>query len=217
MNVTKLIIEDFRNKSDLYRDYGIVVNNLLSSLLEKGKYKHQLTHRIKNLESLKEKIKRKKLAGRIYRRLSDIEDVVGMRIVFYTETDRKNFIHDLSRSLHGTLQLQEREKASGYRSTHAIVVFGSDRTRLDEYKRFRGLKCEVQMTLFLNHAWAEVEHDIFYKEGQQIQEINKEKYLSLKKRMEQVMRNYIQKASAGLESIVRNIRKLETEKQKVKI
>jgi ppGpp synthetase/RelA/SpoT-type nucleotidyltranferase len=212
MNNTKSIVTEFGVKSDLYKDYGVAVNNLVESLLKKHNYKCQLSHRIKSLESLKEKIRRKRHIGKIYRKLSEIEDVVGIRAVFYTETERRNFLRDISHALGGTLKIEETSKISGYRSTHAIITFGEERIRLDEYKRFRGLKCELQITLILNHAWAEVEHDIFYKDGHEVHNLNKKSYSALKEKMEKVMRDYIQKASSGLESITKHIRRLETQK-----
>lgn len=100
-------------------------------------------------------------------------------------------------------------RVSGYRSTHAIISFGEDRTDLSEYLKFKGLKCEVQLTLILNHAWAEVEHDILYKEAAQIPLLDKKRYGVLKSRLEKVMVDYIKKASGELDSIVKEIRSLK--------
>jgi ppGpp synthetase/RelA/SpoT-type nucleotidyltranferase len=209
---TKSILKEFHNKNDLYKDYGFAVKNLIESLLKKGNYKHQLSHRIKSVESLKEKIIRKKNAGKIYKKLSDIEDIVGIRVVFYTEIDRKRFMKNLSKAFGGDSHFEETSKVSGYRSVHAIVKFSKERSKLAEYRRFKGLKCEIQMTLILTHAWAEVEHDILYKEGSDIQGVDKQKYTILREKMTAIMNNYIQKASIGLESIVKNIKKLKMQK-----
>jgi putative GTP pyrophosphokinase len=213
MNSTKIIIREFYSNIDLFRDYSTAVINLLENLLKKSKFKYQITNRIKTPESLKEKIIRKKRVGKIYKHINDIEDIVGIRIIFYTENDRKKFIKYLNHAIgNGTLRMEETSKVSGYRSTHAVITFGTDRTHLDEYRMFKGLKCEIQMTLILDNAWAEVEHDIFYKEGSCLHGLNKEKYTALKRRMEMVMHDYIRKASSGLENIVRNVKRLETQK-----
>ena len=214
MNNSQSIIKEFKASNELYRDYGLAVKNLLETLLRKNHYKYQLSYRLKDLESLKEKIKRKKKLGKTYKRLSDIEDIMGLRIVFYTETDRRKFIKDLTKIFYKTLQVEETAKISGYRSVHVIIAFDSNRTRLEEYKKFKGLKCEVQMPLILNHAWAEVEHDIFYKEGSEIKGIDKKKYHTFKERMEKVMFDHIQKASIGLENIIKNVKRLEAPREK---
>lgn len=208
MHYTKRILREFDLQRDLYIDYGTAVNNLLESLLKKGKYKYQLSRRLKSRESLAEKIRRKRGAGKIYKRLSNIEDIMGIRIVFYTELDRKKFIKDFSKTIGGVLQISETSKVTGYRSTHATVTLNKDRTRLIEYKKFQGLKCEIQMTLILNHAWAEVEHDILYKEGSTIQGLDRKKYYLLKEKMEEIMYNHIEKASLGLEVVMRNTKKI---------
>jgi ppGpp synthetase/RelA/SpoT-type nucleotidyltranferase len=215
MNYIRMIVKEFNERSDLYRDYGFAVQNLLESILKQKAYKYQLNSRLKNIESIKEKIKRKRNIGKIYKSLNDIEDIMGIRVVFYTENDKKKFLKDLVRIFGIVSKIEEESKVSGYRSTHAIISFDKDRLRLEEYKRFKGLKCEVQMTLILDHAWAEVEHDIFYKENTSIKNVDKEKYLTFKERMEKVMSEHIQKASIGLENIVGNIRKLDCAKVKV--
>ncbi len=208
-NTVRTILNEYRTKLSLYDEYRIAVCNLLESLLKKGKYKYQLSCRIKNVDSLREKMQRKELKSKIYRRLSDIEDILGIRIVFYTEAERKKFIIKLTRELKKQVQFKEMFKVSGYRSTHAIIAFGDERTHLSEYLKFRGLRCEVQLTLILNHAWAEVEHDILYKEATRIHQLDKKRYGILKGRMEKVMVDYIKKASGELESIVKEIRSIK--------
>ena len=213
MSNIKKIIGEYNAKVDLYKEYGAAVNNLLESLLRKGNYKYQLSFRLKSPESIKEKIKRKRLTGRTYECLNDMEDIIGIRIVFYTENERRNFIKDLTKAIKKTVRVKETSKVSGYNSTHAIVTFDRQRTHLDEYRKFKGLKCEVQMTPMLNHAWAEVEHDIFYKKDtSEMKASDQKNYLTLRQRMKKLMFDHIEKASLGLESIIRNTRRLETQK-----
>jgi putative GTP pyrophosphokinase len=49
-----------------------------------------------------------------------------------------------------------------------VAELGPDRTALLEYRRFRGLKFEVQTRSILQHAWAEIEHDLGYKNPESI-------------------------------------------------
>ena len=46
---------------------------------------------------------------------------------------------------------------------HTIVSLSSKREKLVEYSRFKNLKFEIQIRSILQHAWAEIEHDIGYK------------------------------------------------------
>ena len=43
--------------------------------------------------------------------------------------------------------------------------------------------------------------------------LNKKSYFALREKMESVMHDYIQKASIGLEGIVKNLKKLKAQKQ----
>ena len=51
----------------------------------------------------------------------------------------------------------------GYLSLHYIVSFSNQRWKLSEYKKFRGLKAEIQVRSLLQHAWAGIVHDLGYK------------------------------------------------------
>lgn len=206
------ILDEYKAKSSLYKDFSLEVSSLLERILKNGDYKYQISYRIKSLESLKEKIKRKALQAKFYKHLGDIEDVLGIRIVFYTESDRKKFIKNLSHELGSDAHYKEINGESGYHSTHAIVSFGKKRSGLIEYSQFKNLKCEVQMTLILNHAWAEVEHNILYKKNGHINGLAKSEFSSLKSRMEKVMANYIKVASNELESIMKKINGIKVRK-----
>ncbi len=100
--------------------------------------------------------------------LRDITDLAGIRIItFFPRTvdeigdcireELEVIEHmDLSRTL-----LQE--ERFGYRSEHYLVRLSDRRTALPEYEPHCGLIAEIQVRTILQHAWAEIEHDIQYK------------------------------------------------------
>jgi ppGpp synthetase/RelA/SpoT-type nucleotidyltranferase len=51
----------------------------------------------------------------------------------------------------------------GYQSLHYVAALSVARTGLAEYGRFTGLRVEIQIRSTLQHAWAEIEHDLGYK------------------------------------------------------
>ncbi|MBT7630134.1 MAG: hypothetical protein HN597_10600 [Desulfobacula sp.] len=59
------------------------------------------------------------------------------------------------------MQIIRRSKP--YASIHYLIRLTDDRTKLLEYKRFKNLIAEIQVRTILQHAWAEIEHDIQYK------------------------------------------------------
>ncbi|KQC08921.1 MAG: hypothetical protein APR62_03735 [Smithella sp. SDB] len=206
------ILEEYYKKLPLYQEFCNTMQNLLSRLLVNNGYKCHITSRIKSFESVKEKILRKTEEGIIYKKLEDIHDIAGIRIIFYLESYKKKFISDLYNELTPqNLELYERHKEKGYMSTHVIAMFGPKRLMLGKYKKYEGLQCEIQLTSALYHAWAEIEHDIFYKLNEKV--INNQQQIvdELKRELEEAMINHIQRASDLLESVVKRVRKIRRE------
>ena len=211
--ITNTILSEYKHNHSLYNDFSYVMYNLLEDMLRKGNYKYHINNRIKDVASLSEKINRKKTLGVQYKHIQDIEDIVGIRIVFYSETDRKKFIRRLQKEFGESMEIQETKGPYGYSSTHVITSLGKKRSELSEYKRFQDLKCEIQLTLILNQAWAEIEHDILYKASKTVAQVDSKTYESLKTRMEKIMSQYIKKASFELESIVKEIKRIKVTKK----
>lgn len=210
---TRIILDEYQTNHILYNDFSYVMSNLLEDILKKGEFKYHIKNRLKDATSLSEKINRKKVAGIQYKHIQDIVDVVGIRIVFYTEIDRKRFIRNMHLDFGGAMQIKKTNGPNGYSSTHVIASLGEKRSQLSEYKRFKDLKCEIQLTLILTHAWAEVEHDILYKAGKKVRKIDEKHYENLKGRMKKIMSQHIQRASFELENIVKEIKNIKIVKR----
>ena len=205
----KKIATEYQTHAVLYQNFCSTLRNLLVNLLDNQGFKYQISSRVKTLDSIKEKIQRNKTKGKIYRRLSDIEDVAGVRIVFYLESDKNKFIRILFKEFTpDKLKMEEHHKDKGYRSTHVLVRFGAKRLSLNEYRNFTGLKCELQLTSALFHVWSEIEHDIFYKRDPHLKSLAPEIVHKLKKELEEVMIDDIQHASEIFESVARKIRRI---------
>jgi len=204
------LTEKYKDNMQVYHDLCVTMQHLLIYLLDNNDYKYQISHRIKSIESLRNKIIRKADKGIIYNDISDISDLAGIRIIFYLESHKKQFIHDLYKELTPqNLKLVERNKNKGYRATHIVAEFGEKRLILAEYIRYAGLKCEIQLTSALYHAWSEIEHDIFYKPDNNAKKLDHDIIMTLKKELEETLTNYIEKASDTFEHVatyVRNIR-----------
>ena len=104
-----------------------------------------------------------------YRRpIDEITDLAGVRIIaFFPRTlasigdcIREEF-DVIEHTDHGQKLYQD--KRFGYRSDHYLVKINGKRTELPEYEPHRGLVAGVQVRTILQHAWAEIEHDIQYK------------------------------------------------------
>ena len=116
---------------------------------------HSISARVKKKESLKYKISRPE---KTYRTLSDVTDLIGLRIITYFEET----IEAVARLIETEFQVDfinsvDRLKASdetkfGYRSFHSICHMEGSQYRF-----------EIQIRTVLQHAWAEIEHDLGYK------------------------------------------------------
>jgi ppGpp synthetase/RelA/SpoT-type nucleotidyltranferase len=136
-----------------------------------------------------------------------VEDLAGIRVVFYLESDKRRFLSALVREMtRSRLRMEEHLQAKGYRATHVHAQFGKKRLALHEYRRFAGLTCEIQLTSALYHAWAEVEHDILYKRGRHLTPLDSAQVDRLKQELNEAMHLHVQPASALLESVARKAR-----------
>ena len=104
-----------------------------------------------------------------YRRpIDEITDLAGVRIIAFFpralasigDCIREEF-DVIEHTDHGQKLYQD--ERFGYRSDHYLVKINGKRTELPEYEPHRGLVAEVQVRTILQHAWAEIEHDIQYK------------------------------------------------------
>lgn len=199
------LVDQFKTERPLYEEFSVAVYKLLESILVEGGYKYHMSSRIKELEKLEEKIHRKRSEGRVYKQLSDIEDIVGLRIIFYFEAEKKEFLKKLKKEIHGELEVEEQKKKSGYEAIQIIASLGEERINLAEYKKFIDLKCEIQLTSILHHAWSEIEHDLIYKN---IFGINDKKQISIyRKVMKKILINHLKKASREFDKIFKKIKK----------
>lgn len=129
---------------------------------------HTITCRIKSPSSLAGKLAR---PDRTYHHLTDITDLVGVRIVTYFEDSIReiaervehHFTVDLERSVDKRRQ-QELDRF-GYRSLHYICAPPHNFFPRHHLEPVPELRFEIQLRTILQHAWAEIEHDLGYKAG----------------------------------------------------
>jgi putative GTP pyrophosphokinase len=71
------------------------------------------------------------------------------------------------------------EERFGYKSVHYLVTLNKVREGLPEYQQFKKSKVEIQVRTILQHAWAEIEHDIQYKSSASIPRDIRRRFMSL--------------------------------------
>lgn len=170
MEANKVALGDFSDwyseNIETYNLYTKRVEELIKTIIVGDEIPiHSISCRVKTLSSCIEKCQRKAYLNPS----SDIMDMAGIRIIAYTSSDVKRictlieneFIIDKKNSMNKAELL--RADRVGYISIHYVAELHKARTKLIEYSRFKGLKCEIQIRTILQHAWAEIEHDRSYK------------------------------------------------------
>jgi ppGpp synthetase/RelA/SpoT-type nucleotidyltranferase len=126
-----------------------------------------VTARAKTVTSLRGKLRRKSYEHP----RSALTDLVGVRVItFY-----KDAVDQIVPKLRQVFEVNERKSTDkrlvlglrdfGYRSVHLIVRLRDSQTLAIRSRFLRKQWFEIQVRSILEHAWAEIEHEIVYKSG----------------------------------------------------
>jgi ppGpp synthetase/RelA/SpoT-type nucleotidyltranferase len=154
MNVDEVIKKYVSEQMGTYRLLSEKMKEFLSSMLSaEGIVPHSITSREKDPEKFKNKITTE---GEVSDNLlSNITDLAGVRIITYFPSDVDKIVPLI-------------EKEFKVDPVHFVVEFRPELLKLPEYALFNKMKCEIQVRTILQHAWAEIEHDIVYKSPEDI-------------------------------------------------
>ncbi|WP_312178393.1 hypothetical protein [Arthrobacter sp.] len=144
---------------------------VVARLGDDGLNYHHIQHRVKGTGSLSAKLSRLRPDGtpKYPSGMRDIDDVIGLRVILFLESDIGGAINALGGAFD---QLGHVDKASeqrsrgefGYSGQHLVLAVPA-RNPPPGCGLFSGQRFEVQLRTILQHAWAEFEHDIRYKGG----------------------------------------------------
>lgn len=148
-------------------EFGQSIKGLIMELLRHNDVKfHTIDFRVKTEESALRKLDAPDSG---YRGFASLHDLLGLRVTCYfadevdlvAEIIEKEFTCDPTKSVDKGQQLGVKE--FGYRSVHRVARMNRRRAALAEYDRYKNLRFEVQIRTVVQHAWAEIEHDLGYK------------------------------------------------------
>jgi len=181
--------DEYARIRPLYEGFANTIKSILQEALERKSIKvNSIDARAKSLESLGQKAtipaEDNPDAPKYRRPLKEITDLAGVRVITFfprTVTEVGQLIEDefeiVERVDHSAARLQAEQ--FGYQSVHYIIRLATGRTRLPEYEKYRGLTAEVQVRTVLQHAWAEIEHDIQYKSSLTIPTAIRRRFMAL--------------------------------------
>jgi ppGpp synthetase/RelA/SpoT-type nucleotidyltranferase len=177
---------------------------------------HLISARPKDLDSVRLKLHKKR-----YRRPGlQLTDLIGVRVITYYEED----VAPVVAALRVVLEINEHKSGDkrlaldlyefGYRSVHLIARLKSPWDRVPEYHALHGIWFEIQVRSILEHAWAEIEHEVIYKSGIEYPdkvrrrfarlagalELLEDEFLSLKEEREHLIEHYLEQYKIGKRS-----------------
>ena len=147
---------DFRDAiEDLLNDAGVIFDRVAA--------------RVKTWPSLKAKAKKRTDDGELFysHPWDEIHDIMGVRVNVFHSTvipEALTIFGDSFEVIKSVDKAAETRVAGGfgYGSHHLVLRVTEDMEDLADYV---GMRFEVQIRTVLQHAWAEFEHDIRYKQG----------------------------------------------------
>lgn len=151
--------KDFLKKLNTYKKFhsyplNVFVNRLNS--LKKERSSILISQRLKRTSSIIKKLKRR-YKEKATMKLTQIQDIGGCRIIFYTLKElqsfyEKNYLNSsLKHKLIKTNNYLSKPKKDGYRSLHLVYKYKSDK---EKKKIYNGLSIEIQFRTKLQHIWA---------------------------------------------------------------
>ncbi len=161
----ELLAEFDRTRPALEQERAAVELRLSELLHAQGLETALLSSRVKSPASLKRKLAR---PDRTYRSLWEVTDLIGLRVAVYFEDDLERLARAIEAGfevdlLHSTDKLRFTDHGRfGYRSLHYVCAPPKG-SPLPKEARF-----EIQVRTALQHAWAEVEHDLGSKANDEV-------------------------------------------------
>jgi len=156
-----------------FEEICVVARNILKLAIEKAGIKlSSIDARAKDPESFGRKAGKPSESNPALPKYADplveITDLAGVRVIaFFPDALPKidsiitSEFHVLERSDKGEKLYDEGR--FGYKSIHYLAVLAPKRSSLPEYEKYSSTIIEIQVRTILQHAWAEIEHDIQYK------------------------------------------------------
>lgn len=188
-NHKKEAISEYTKVRPIFKAFSDVIKSIVNECVSNNTILvHSVEARAKTVESFGDKAiipsKEDSNKPKYKNPLTEITDLAGVRVIVFfprtlDEVDSliNNEFEILERS--DKSEILEREEKLGYQSVHYLIKLKKNRSSLPEYKRYNSLIAEIQVRTILQHAWAEIEHDIQYKSVATIPKSIKRRFMAL--------------------------------------
>ena len=162
-----MLLDEYREQLPVYgRLREVVMEQLMGMLKQSGIEVTSLDSRIKTEKSFVGKLQRK---ASKYHALTDITDIIGVRIVAYYNEDVDR-IASMAENLYEVDWANSVDKRKmhqfdsfGYNSLHYICRMPKELFCDPAEPSLNEIRFELQMRTALQHVWSDIQHDIGYK------------------------------------------------------
>src|SRR5579862_8510120 len=168
--LTKKALRFLKEYETTYRKCCDVATGLEATIerlvRDTGREIHLVVGRAKELDSLRGKLRRKQYPNP----RDQVTDLIGIRVITYYRDDVDPIVQILKAKLRIDRKnsVDKRKvldlRSFGYRSVHLIGYLDA-KSMAYVPKELDGHRFEIQVRSVLEHAWAEIEHEIVYKSG----------------------------------------------------
>jgi ppGpp synthetase/RelA/SpoT-type nucleotidyltranferase len=180
---------EYRKIRPLYENFAMESRKIILAFLQDAHIKyHSIEARAKEVDEFGKKaakfLESDPTKPKYPNPLNDITDMAGVRIITFlprTVGEVCNIVEkefEIIERVDKAANLMDEGKI-GYQSVHYLVKIRPSDKFMSEYELYRNLTLEVQIRTILQHAWAEMEHDIQYKGEVEIPRLIKRKFIAL--------------------------------------
>ncbi len=210
----KKLLQEYESIKPLYKDFSLAVKFILETILKDNQFKYQIVScREKSIASLGKKLREDPKVKKIkLNSVQEIDDLAGCRIIFYIDDDVQRFIKHIYKEFK-VVKRNLKYSEDDYNALHLVVELKKDRLKLSECTKFKKLRCEVQLTSLLYHAWSEMAHGVVYIPEKDLFDFDKRAFDSLKKQFSEVMKKHLKEAQYTFNFIAKEIEKIKQGKQ----
>jgi ppGpp synthetase/RelA/SpoT-type nucleotidyltranferase len=177
--ITERFLKDFEGDRPAYEEASKQAETLIKEILVNSPALiHVTTSRCKELSSLRLKLAGKKCS----RPRQQITDLIASRVIVYYQDAVPIVVKALSDALeiNPYKSIDKRKELEavefGYTSVHLIARTRGAWSTSPKYFQLRNKWFEIQVRSVLEHAWAEIEHEVVYKSGIQYPPLIKRRF-----------------------------------------
>lgn len=175
---TRRQVDEYKKRYENYKVYAEVLQCVLKQVAKKYAASAIVQTRPKSVASFAEKCQRKK--AKYKDPVNQFTDLCGGRVIVHTEEEVKAVAEFIEQNFQideeNTINVSQRLKPTefGYRSVHYIIsfkpgIFPNKEVNVEvppllfNDKKFPNRRAEVQVRTILEHAWADMAHELAYK------------------------------------------------------